>query len=339
MNVALELVPEAGGDLKYQTHTDDQTIERLKHYIEHSPQNSRRFRITPAVALWIKENCTPGGGLITQRRKSPSAIAKYAKAMKSSRWYLTGASLAFTVGRLLGDGQQRLDACIIAATAFDTHIVFGVPDRFFAWMDIGKPRTPANILQIAKFDYDNECAAATRWIKMFETHRVPLRDQYEGSDILVWAKANRDKLVDNPNSVVKVAKAIADEPAGTLAALLWVFRDANKDKSAEFEAALAGEPTADDLALGIVKGVRRKLSEMSEAAQGRIKEVPRLAHYVTAWNFFLAGGLSGKRFKSYRWRSHRDPATLEGRIDFPLVAKTVKEAKAEIAKIADIPTL
>lgn len=302
----------------YRPLTEDATIERLKYYLKNPPVNSRVFRITPKVANWIKENCTPSeGAAYKQRRKSQKSIDRFAKSMKAGKWYLTGATIVLTKGELLGDAQHRIDACIESGSPFDTHVVFGVPDKYFAWMDIGKSRSNANALQTAGFKYDVECAAAVRWLIMFEKGTVKGRDQIENDEVVAWAKKHRGPLVDDDNSVIQVARAareasIGKEPIGTLAALLWQFRAANPKKAREFEAALVGDPTADKLALSIVKAVRHKLDIMKEAAQGRIKEVPRLGHYVTAWNYFVSGNRKqGPSVRGYTWTDKFDfPAVL-----------------------------
>lgn len=307
----------ATGD--YRSLTEDATIERLKFYIKNPPINSRVFRITPKVANYIKDNCTPNdGAAYKQRRKSQKSIDRYAKAMKAGKWYLTGATIVLTKGELLGDAQHRVDACIESGCHFDTHVVFGVPDKYFAWMDIGKSRSNANALQSAGFKYDVECAAAVRWLIMFDKGTVKAREQIENSEILDYAKKHRGPLVDDDNSVIQSARiareaSVGEEPIGTLAALLWQFRAANPKKAAQFEAALHGDPTADKLSLGIVKAVRHKLKVMKDAAQGRIKEVPRLAHYVTAWNYFVRGNTKqGTSIRGYTWTDAFDFPTVLG---------------------------
>lgn len=307
---ALDTSGSSSGD--YRALTEDETIERLKYYLKNPPVNSRVFRITPKVAAYIKEKCTPGeGATYKQRRKSQKSIDRFAKAMKAGKWYLTGATIVMTKGELLGDAQHRIDACIQSGCSFDTHIVFGVPDKFFAWMDIGKTRGNATVLQIADFKYDIDCAAAARWIIMFERGTVTRREQIENDELLKWAVKNRARLVNDDDSVIQSARAAkasgGTEPIGTLAALIWQFRAVNPVKAAVFERALQGDPTAGAHALGIVKGIRAKLEVMSNLAQGRVKEVPRLAHYITAWNYFVSGSKSqGKRATSYTWTKEFD---------------------------------
>ena len=62
------------------------TLQQLSKWLASPPENSRRVRITPAVAEKVLGDLNKGN-----RPKKPQEIRRYASDMKDGRWALTDA--------------------------------------------------------------------------------------------------------------------------------------------------------------------------------------------------------------------------------------------------------
>lgn len=90
--------------------------------------------ITPAIArAWLGHNSR-------NRSVKTARVAQYARDMRNGRWQFTGDAIRFSVDGILLDGQNRLHACIEAATPFVTTVIYGLPDATQEVMDSGAIR-------------------------------------------------------------------------------------------------------------------------------------------------------------------------------------------------------
>lgn len=111
---------------------------------------------------------------IKNRKASLATVIYYAVQQAAGKWPRTGQAIIFnTKGELL-DGQQRLWACYLGNTTFDTYVVADVPaetPNLFAYMDNGKARTPAVALQTAGLNGLSPLIAQTVTVlQSFELH-------------------------------------------------------------------------------------------------------------------------------------------------------------------------
>jgi len=110
--------------------------------------------ITPELAEdFLKMN--------TKNRRSDSKmIDTYAKSMKEGKWVLNGEPIIISEDNVILDGQNRLIACTRAGVPFDSLFVWGITPDAFKTIDIGKGRTPGDILYIDDAKNANVVAAA-----------------------------------------------------------------------------------------------------------------------------------------------------------------------------------
>jgi hypothetical protein len=135
--------------------------KKLRWMIQNPPRDSERFRITPAMAeIMLQWN-------VRNRPLTDSLVKRYTRLMKGGRWSYTGEPLIFSTERLL-DGQHRLAACVASGQAIEALVVFGAPDSAFAFIDVGKTRTAANIFAINGVSNHAIMAAAIQWIVGYE---------------------------------------------------------------------------------------------------------------------------------------------------------------------------
>ncbi|RYF11129.1 MAG: hypothetical protein EOO77_20120, partial [Oxalobacteraceae bacterium] len=151
--------------------TPAETIKLIEKSIRIPPENSISLTITPVVAEHVLKEFNHHN-----RTKKPSKIALYAADMKKKDWRETAEAIKFSDIGFLRDGQNRLYACILAQTSFETSVAFGLPDNSFAKMDQGKNRSGGDLLTIAGYSDTNNLAAAIRWAYLFDNGRVKQRD-------------------------------------------------------------------------------------------------------------------------------------------------------------------
>lgn len=96
------------------------------------------------------------------RPHSEKGLLRYARAMKSGSWKLTGEPIIFSKSGNLLNGQHRLMACINAGSSFPSVVIFGIDDDAFKFMDIGIARTAGHIFAIEEIPNYNAMSAAAR---------------------------------------------------------------------------------------------------------------------------------------------------------------------------------
>lgn len=120
--------------------------------------------ITPKVAQQLLAT------MIKNRALSQSKVVEYAIAMDEGRWILNGETIKIDKQGRLFDGQNRLNACILAGKPFRTYIARGIEDEnAFATVDVGKNRTHGDIFGIAGFVSANITSAAAMVIYALKT--------------------------------------------------------------------------------------------------------------------------------------------------------------------------
>jgi hypothetical protein len=269
--------------------------EKVKHWIEKPPQNSRVITFTPEDCQLIIDNL-PGNS----RPRKAGKIKIYAADMKAGRWALNGETICFTDSGRLGNGQNRMNACVLANAPFTSHVVFGIPDRYFALMDRGKNRDPADVLTIAGIPNASQMAAAIKWAERL-AHDAKSRDTLEPRVVLDLAK----RVYEPGGMQERLAEArtiygTTKHPVGLVAAILWHANAKNQRKAAEFARAWEARGVVRRGRSGAqIAGLIKALDDLASVSSGRVHDTLRAAWTVMAWNAFLAG----KRMtvKSYSW--------------------------------------
>lgn len=254
------------------------TLARIKRYIMNPPENSRVFTITPDVARELLNEYNRGN-----RTRKPRSLQRYMSDMKENKWYVTGDTIKFSDSTLLRDGQHRLMACVASNTAFVSHVIFGVDDRCFAFLDRGKNRSGDDALEIAGKANTRRLSAAARWWKLIESDRVKLRDTYEPAEILAVVDANPqlEKFVAYGQQIERQY----GEPSGLMAAIMYGWHRANPKLAAEATKALCGG--AISARFTPFRKVLAEIQKIKAGSQGRVHDVVRAALWVKAWNLVV----------------------------------------------------
>lgn len=268
---------------------EKQIVARLRE--QQGP--STIMTITPGMAELILQN------LYGDHNRKPieKTIRKVLRGLQQNRFYLTGETITFTTKGVLGDGQNRLFACIRAGKAITVHVVFGVEHEAFPYINTGQSRTAAHVLRIARVANPEEIAPAVRWAELLDTGRAVQRTTFEPDEILALYRKHHSDLNDHH----KAAKAVHSvyhktQPVGAIMAALAIFHRIDTDVAADFEAAW-GSGTYPERFIPI-REMQAAMTELAEATNGRIHDVARMALIVMAWNAVRKGKtMTRARFK------------------------------------------
>ena len=274
--------------------SDEAWIKRIENWIANPPQGSKVITITPAMAAYILATFN-----LRNRGKKWAKIERYAKDMAEGNWKMLGDTITFTLKGLLGDGQNRLEACVESGEPFTTHVVFGIRDEDFAWKDRGKVRNPTDALVIAQLDESAAedkvivrpgiVAQAVRWAYLLDTNPKS-RLSLEPHEVLELAQATY-----LPGGIeawvgwgVKIHKA-TKFPAGMAAAVLYKAAQCSKTDARKFAKGWAEGP---DTKLTILAKMFKLTAETKAQPGVRIHDTVRCAWAALAWNQYRRGGRS-----------------------------------------------
>lgn len=101
------------------------------------------YEITPALASYILEHRNS-----KNRSVSATKLAQVCDDIRSARFLTNGESIIFSAEADLLDGQHRLIGCVETDTPIIALCAFGIPPEARGTIDLGRARTPGNILQI-----------------------------------------------------------------------------------------------------------------------------------------------------------------------------------------------
>lgn len=285
--------------------TDEQqkrAISSIERFIKEPPDNSRVFTITPEMAQSLLDKYN-----LSNRSKKPAKIREYTQAMLACRWALTGDTLKFSSKGILRDGQNRLFACLMSGVPFRTHLVFGVDDEAFKYMDRGKNRDGADVLAIAGYKYTLSLANAVRWAELISTGREKTRASFEPQQVLDLVQTKYKSLPDFLPAADRIYVQTR-QPRGLVAALLYLFHQASPAKEPPFSAAW-GNGTVGGRFIPLLR-LQTRTQALHTATSGRVHDVVRAAMIIKAWNLYVRGE-KGRGDVSVAWSPMDDFPKIE----------------------------
>jgi hypothetical protein len=282
--------------------TDKEKIELIERSMENPPVGSLVLEISPSVASrLLKYN-------ESNRPRKPGKIAEYADDMADGVWKLTGDTIKFSNQLRLRDGQNRLMACVRSNRSFTTHIVFGIDDDAFPWMDQGKPRGGSDVFTIAGVKEAAKVATIVRWLLLFENNRVKTRDSFRPSQ-LQDAYNNFDaSLIASAAKIAGGIYSVDRTPTGVVGALFYICSKRNAKLADQFFCSWRTGHFTDrakplQKALKVINGIKANSS-------GRMHDVVRAAILVTAWNLAVSG--KPGTASSFNWQTSMDFPVIGG---------------------------
>ena len=272
--------------------SEKKALSAIERFIGDPPDNSRVYWIQPVMAEYLLQKYN-----IDNRPKKPTKIGQYAKAMAGKEWRLTGDTIKFSDRGIMRDGQNRLEACVASNAAFQTHVVFGVPDEFFAVMDQGRNRDGSDLLAIEGVQSASITAAAVRWMHLYATDTVMQRTTIAPPEVL---RLYRERYTDITH-FVPIARTIYNNhkwPAGFVAGSLYYFSKIDRKDADEFGKAMANSNFSGKYS-PLFK-MTSQLAGIAGVSSGRINDVVRAAFMITAWNLVRTGKKGNKKY-DFSW--------------------------------------
>lgn len=268
--------------------------------------------------------------MVQNRSQVDAKIIEYAVAMDQGRWSLNGETIKFNAAGQLIDGQNRLQACLLADKSFETYVIRGLEDpRAFATIDVGKNRTHTDVLTIAGIPNQHNVVSAANLLILYDRKNIgwtgPLQTRYDRSklgnvgarlksipnkttiiqkdELLEWVAKNHEEIQEAVRKAhTSPAKRLV--PVGTLAAVYFIGKRSGKIDQNQF---------VDDLAEGIGLGPRDPVRALRE------KLLTAATSKTTKLNRFTVFGMSLKAMvKRIKKESIAHLRVVEGE-DFPRV--------------------
>jgi len=245
-----------------------------------------KVKVTPEMARKLLERNK------SNRKVKRTFVERYAQAMKDGEWKYNGESIKIGTDGTLLDGQHRLLACVESGVEFETLVIGNLSPATFAYIDIGRKRTGADVLDVTGFKYTGDMAAALNLLRSLEAgwgiytggsqsptnaELVQVVHDYPGlEDACAFASSNSMRAM---------------LPRSLVACLLYEFRKKDHDAANEFFLRLK-----DGVGLEVSSPIRR-LREKLLANMASKAKLPRRqvgAILIKAWNAFVSGKTLGK---------------------------------------------
>jgi hypothetical protein len=119
--------------------------------------------VTPQkAASWLARNTR-------NRRLNRGVVNKYARDMLNGNWQMTHQGIAFDAEGTLYDGQHRLAAVVQSKTSVMMFVVRGIEPQTITSIDLGKPRSVADVWTMTGRKNVTGVLARTRAIALIET--------------------------------------------------------------------------------------------------------------------------------------------------------------------------
>lgn len=254
----------------------------IRQHMARPPEGSVLLSITPATAKAILDTYN-----IENRAFKSYKTRQLVSAMRAGDWRVTGESIKFSDRRLL-DGQNRLRACAESNTPITTHVVFGVKDDAFAYIDTGASRTPGDVLSIVGVSNPNIIAHVITWINTLENFPgLRSRIQLTPSQIL---HLHRTVYTDAGEHVMwgrELQSATGSRtPVARGATMHYAFeRFGGKTRADTFMLAWINNNPAVPQAVVL----RRRINQMSNYTSGLMAVSWFYATVIKAWNLYIDG--------------------------------------------------
>lgn len=249
---------------------------------EVSTIEARVINVTPELAAeWLARNPH-------NRTLNASAVAQFATDMSEGRWTFTGQPVIFDTNGNLSDGQHRLTAQVKAGTTLDWVVIGGIAANAQNYIDIGRPRSVADQLQIAGRTSPHGVASAARLELVYAGNANPTKPQ-----VRAFAEANYKDLAIASNAGKGVAQVIQGSTAGYAIAYFHIAKTSPDLVVDFFEHLRSG---ADLPATSPILIARNTIARMGSARKSNDAGRVRFVNYLhKTWNLWA----TGRRVKSF----------------------------------------
>jgi hypothetical protein len=218
------------------------------------------------------------------RPLSPKMVDRYAAAMKRGEWSVNGESIKFS-GRMLVDGQHRLEGCLKAGRPFKTLVIRGLPKNARKTVDCGGVRTNAHFLAMEGELYYKTLAQSIAWAMNYDANKIRHREKLTHSQIEKYLRDNPDlREYVHRYGPVKITLL----PKAMVASLHYVFSRINSEQADIFmDGVLNGIGLTAGSPMLVLRN--RLIAELNHQRGMRSRNYVKFALTLKAWNLFRKG--------------------------------------------------
>jgi hypothetical protein len=167
---------------------------------------SEIMTITPEDAKKILSNNQ------NNRTVNQTLIKTIANDILSERWMLNGESIIISKDGELNDGQHRLLAIILAKKSIETLVFFGADRGSRITVDMGRPRTVANLLSMDNVQNYNSASAIARMYYQYRCNKY----QDGGSFVSATKQQIRQEYFDHREKIDDALKLVGHQKFSNL---------------------------------------------------------------------------------------------------------------------------
>lgn len=166
-------------------------------------------------------------------------VEQFGRAYKAGDWMFNAQGIIFDRDGALADGQHRLLAIIETGITVPMRVTFGQNPEAFTVLDTGKPRSGADVLKIAGYQYWTNLAAGAR-VYSIVTSATPLGNLSITNDAVLEIVRSKPLMAEVCCDAVRIATRLR-APSAALVAGLYLIRQCvgNSVKYSDFVDRLA----------------------------------------------------------------------------------------------------
>lgn len=231
-----------------------------------------------------------------QRPISPALVDRLTAAIEQGRWQMTHQAIAISKHGVIIDGRHRLSAIARANAAVEVMVAYDADPATFRSIDVGRSRTPGDLLHIAGHQNTNQLAAVCRFLMAYEQvagTTLPWSsavNHVRADQIIAFADAHRSELHNSMATGGRIARSFGRYGTRTwVSTAVFIIR--RSDTSPEIQNEYL-ERLSDGTNLGPgspILALRRYITQSFITNATAIKAPVGIAVTIKAYNAWLAG--------------------------------------------------
>jgi hypothetical protein len=246
-------------------------------------------------------------------------VARYARVMARGEWRLNGEAVKLDREGCVIDGKHRLLACVESGATIRSLIIRGLEPEIFTVLDIGKNRTPADVMGIAGYQNRVAVASAARGLVTIDAtgrldppSRVEIEPLVTHAALLQYVQEHPE-VVDGVLLANHVRNGGLSGGSGLLGTLFTLLLRVDRHAAEVFAEALMTGANL-DVNNPILRFRNRLITDQRLPNDNATRE-HLLALGIKAWNFWRAGEEVGQ----LTWHAERTSGRRGGEA-FPVPA-------------------
>jgi hypothetical protein len=239
------------------------------------------IQVTPALAEdWLKKNTN-------NRDYAEQQVKRLVAQMRDNQWQDNGETIKFSVGGELLDGQHRLMAIVRSGMTQRLLVVRGLARDSFSTIDVGRKRSSADAMKVAKVPEYKRVAVALPFVLAYDRKvQAEMRIKMSPNEALEYL----EDYSDLPLTLVEIgSKRCPLMPRFVFDSLYYIFRRIDAVLAYEYmEALRSGTNIESCNAWRIVR--ERLIREASKAPGiGKLDDKNLAALVIKGWNHARSG--------------------------------------------------